>query len=551
MSQSFSAIAFLGGMAIFMYGIRLSKIGVQLLAGDRLRSLVASLTDNRVAALMIGILVTLILQSSTATTVMLVGFASTGTITLVQAMGVMLGADIGTTFVVVLLSIRHLTDYALTLLIAGVVLDIVSHRKRRQYISMVLVGFGFVFFGMQLMIQDTVPLRTNPLISEIFTTVGQNPPYAFFAAILFTAFVQNSATTLGLTIALTISGLLNFQEALPIVLGANVGTCAGSLLTSFGGGPSAKRVAVAHLLLKSAGASVAMAFLPAFGNLIASLAAHLSATQNNPATMVALTHVTFNLILTAVFLPFISQGAWLVRKIVPEPLLPEDQTFGPKYLDVKSLETPALAFANAKREILRMAEIAEEMFSQINEVFQNNDRERMAEIEEEDDKVDMLDREVKFYLAKISQESLNPEQARMQLNLVAITSDLEEVCDIINRNILELAEKKMAKGSEFSDDGRAEIEDFHTKITENFQLAISVLASGDEAICRKILRHEKHLADLEDRYREAHLLRLNKGLKETIETSSIHLDLLANFRRVNSKLTAIARAAFPGKELAA
>lgn len=548
MNASFSAIAFLGAMAIFMYGIRLSRVGVQLLAGDRLRSLIASLTDNRFAALLVGTLVTLILQSSTATTVMLVGFASSGAITLAQAMGVMLGADIGTTLVVVLLSVKHFADYALLLLIAGVVLDIVSNRKRRRYVSMVLIGFGFVFLGMQLMIQYTTPLRNQPLISQIFATLAENPPYAFFAAILFTALVQNSATTLGLTIALTFSGLLTVSGALPIVLGANVGTCAGSLLNSFGGGPAAKRVAIAHLFFKSTGAGLAMTLLSPLGELVTLITSTSPSLQANAAGQVALCHVGFNLLLAVVFLPLIRQGTWLVKKIVPEPYQAIEQAFGPKYLDQKALDTPSLAFANAKREILRMVEIAQSMFVQVIKVFQTDDRELLSHIEEEDDKVDMLDREVKFYLAKISQESLNPEQARTQLNLVAITSDLEEICDIVNRNILELAEKKISKKREFSTDGRAEIEDFHSKIVENFQLAISVVTSGDEPMCRKVMRHEKHLAELEDRYREAHLLRLNKGLKETIETSSIHLDLLSNFRRINSKLTAIARAAFPGKK---
>ena len=259
--EPFSAIAFLGALAIFMYGIRISRIGVQLLAGDRLRSLITSLTDNRFAALTTGILVTLILQSSTATTAMLVGFASSGIITVTQAMGVILGADIGTTFVVILLSIKKIADYALLMLIAGVILDIVSKRKKGRYVSMVFLGFGFVFFGMHLMVRTTSSLQEHRLLGEIFAQLGENPSYAFFAAAVLTALVQNSATTLGLTIALAFSGLLSLNEAIPIVLGANVGTCASSLLNSIGGGPMAKRVAFSHLFFKTTGALLAMTFL--------------------------------------------------------------------------------------------------------------------------------------------------------------------------------------------------------------------------------------------------------------------------------------------------
>jgi phosphate:Na+ symporter len=545
----FSALAFLGAMAIFMYGIRLSRIGVQLFAGDRLRPLISSLTDNRLSALVVGILTTLILQSSTATTVMLVGFAATGAITLAQAMGVLLGADIGTTFVVLLFSVKHIADYALLLLVVGVVLDISSRRKKTRYLSMIILGFGFVFFGMKLMVQATVPLQQSPLVSQVFEAFAATPLYAFFAAAAFTALVQNSATTIGIAIALAFSGLLGLPEALPIVIGANVGTCAGSLLNSVGHGVAARRVAVAHLLIKSAGASLAMAFLPRFVALIDWISTFVPSLGQNPAPQTALGHLTFNVLLSLLFLPFITQGAWLVRKLVPEPFRAEDKPFGPKYLDAKSLETPPLAFSNARREILRMAEIASEMFAQTLTVFEKNDRELMSYIEEQDDKVDVLDRSIKFYLAKISQETLTSDQARIQLNLVGMTSDLEEICDIINKNVLELAEKKIQKDRQFSAEGWEEIREFHAKVLENFHLALAYLAAEDEVIARKMARHERHLAVLEDKYRQAHLLRLHKGLKETIETSSIHLDLLANFRRINTKLTAIVKAALPKKEI--
>lgn len=542
MEPSFSAIAFLGALAIFMYGIRISRIGIQLLAGNRLQSLIASATDNRLSAVVIGILVTMILQSSTATTVMLVGFASSGAITLVQAMGVLLGADIGTTFVVILLSIRKISEYALLLLIVGVLIDIFSTRKRGRHISMVFLGFGFVFFGMQLLIQTTSPLKESHLLAEVFVLFSRNPAYAFVGAALFTILVQNSATTLGLAIALAFAGLLNLREALPLVLGANVGTCAGSLLASIGGRPAAKRVAFSHLIFKSTGAILAMIFLQPFGDAIRTLVSFSSHLQSSVAAQVALAHVSFNLALSLFFLPFIRQGTWLVTKLMPEPFREKEKPFGARFLDVKSLETPAIAFANAKLEILRMATIAFEMFKNMIVVFERNDQELMTFIEEEDDKVDRLDKEIRFYLAKISQESLDPEQARMQLNLVAVTSDLEEICDVINKNILELAHKKIEKVREFSQEGWEEIRDFHAKVSENFQLMISLLTSRDEILSRKITRHEKNLSNLEDRYREAHLMRLNKGLKEAIETSSIHLDLLANLHRINYKLTAIVKA---------
>lgn len=542
---TFSLLSFFGALALFMYGIRQTRLGVQLFAGDRLRSAVRSLTGSRFSALLLGIVVTLVLQSSGATTAMLAGFAGTGALTLPQAMGVILGADIGATLVIVLLSVRHIADYSLVLLIVGVLVDIFARRKRTRYAGMILLGMGLIFFGMQLMIRTTSPLRGNPLLGEIFALLAQRPLYAFFGALAFTALVQNSATTLGLTMACAFSGLLGLREAVPIVLGANVGSCTPSLAQGFSDGPAAKRVALAHLLMKSTGAAGVLLALDPFTHLLGEVCSLLPGLALGVAPQVAVAHLTFNLMLSGLFFPLISQGAWLVTKLIPEPRHPEERPFGASYLEKTSLETPALAFANAKREILRMAEIAAEMFRNVVFVFENNDRELIEQIEGQDDKLDILDREVKFYLAKISQESLSQEQGRLELSLVAMTSDLEEIGDIINKNILELALKKINKARQFSEGGWKEIKDLHSKVSENFQLAISTVAAEDESLARKMLRHERHLAELEDQYREAHLHRLHKGLKETIETSSIHLDLLSNFRRVNSKLLDIVMEALP------
>ncbi|MBI4373709.1 MAG: Na/Pi cotransporter family protein [Deltaproteobacteria bacterium] len=546
--EMFSGLAFLGAISIFIYGIRQSRSGLQLLAGNQLRSVISSLTENRFKALLTGTVTTFILQSSAAATVMLVGLAGNGTISLLQAMGVILGADIGSTFVVVLLSFRHVADYALILLVIGVLTDIFSRSKKMRYVSMLFVGFGLVFFGMQLMIHSTSPLKDSHLLREIFSLLALKPWYTFLGAILFTALVQNSATTLGLAIAMAFSGLIGLPQAIPIVLGANVGTSIPSLIASIGATRPAKQVALSHFLFKTIGALLVMGailyFQPGWLQSVSRFG------DRTPLAMqIALAHVLFNLILSFSFLPFVKQGARFIRLLIPEPLIPQDEIFRSKHLDLRALETPVLAFANAKREILRMAEISGEMYQNVLAVFETNDLDLIKYIEEQDDKVDLLDREIKFYLAKISQENLNSEQAHLQLSLLAIVSDLEEIGDIVNKNILELAEKKIHKNRHFSKEGWREVCDFHSKVAENFQIAISTITAEDETLARKVARHERRLIEIEAQYREAHLLRLHKGLKETIETSSIHLDLLSNFRRINTKLFAIVRAAVPDREM--
>ncbi len=539
--QSFSLVAFLGALAIFIYGIRQSRWGIQLLAGDRLRSVITSLTKNRLMSAFSGALVTLIFQSSNATIIMLVSFATTGMISLTQAMGVILGADIGSTVVIALLAFQQIFDIALVFLIVGVMIETFSNGKKAHYTGMVLEGFGFIFFGMKLMIQTTSLLKGNTLILEIFTALGQNPSYAFLGATLFTALVQNSATTLGLTMALSFAGIITLDDALPIVIGANVGTSAGSILASVRGNTAAKRVAFSHFFFKTTGGGLAFLFLARYKHLVLMIQDVLPQHQT---TTIALSHILFNLGLSILFLPFLRQGAWLIQKVIPESSEPEEKKFGPQYLEPKALSTPALAFAQVKREILRMAGLAADIFEKTILAFEKGDLNFVTYLEDEDDKIDMLDREIKFYLAKISQENLTADQARTQLLLLSMTSDLEEIGDIINKLILELARKRIRKGYTFSEEGLDEIITFHRRVLDNFHLAIAAISSDDETLGLKLLRHENELSNLEEEYRLSHLQRLQQGKKETFQTTSIHLDLLSNFRRINTKITALITARF-------
>ncbi len=539
----FSFLAFLGSIAIFIYGIRLTRAGVQLIAADRLRTVLGTLTENRLLALGVGALVTIILQSSNATTITLVGFVASGTLSLTQAMGVILGADLGTTLVVILLAIPEVAQYAFILLIAGVLIDLLRKGKRGRYLSMVFVGFGFIFFGMKLMVEISHPLQNDPFLQQIFVFLTERPFITLTITILFTIFVQNSAAPIGLAIALSLSGILTLETAIPVVLGANVGTCSGSLLASLGSNTAGKRVAFAHLLLKVSGTVLAFIFFQSFLYSI-EWVSQLFHKDLLVSGKIALTHLLFNLYLVILFLPLLRHAAWLIQKLVPEPRN-VDEKFKPKYLDKKSLEIPSLAFANVRREMLRMLDLDLEMFRDCLTVIERADRVLLEEIQSEDDQVDLLNREIKLYLAKLSQEDLSPEQAEMELRLMEMTGILEEIGDIINRNILELAEKKIRTGRKFSEEGWKELKDFHGRIVENFSIAAGSLATEDESLAKKLLRHNEQLVTIEKEYRQEHLKRLHKGLRETIETTAIHLDLLSNFYRINFLVAKLIRKAYP------
>jgi phosphate:Na+ symporter len=536
----FSLVWFLGAVAIFLYGIRVSRIGLQLWGGDRLRGMIASLTENRCMGLAVGAFVTLILQSSSATSNMLVSFADAGLMTLSQSMGVQLGAGIGTTLVVVLLSVRAFSEYAMIVLVIGVAIDMMSRRKKTRYISMLFIGFGFIFLGLHLMTMGAESLKDHPFFLQFMTFLSENTFYSFFLSSFITIFLS-SAGTIGLAIAFAFSGALNFEAALPFVLGANLGTCFTSVIASFSGNTAGKRVAVANLVFKAVGVAIFLPFLDQFAEGVNWLALQIPGLGASVSGRIALSHMIFNLAVSIAFLPFIRQGVWLVQKMVPTPRSELEKRFAPKYLDPKSLETPSLAFANVKREILRAADLVLEMFRECLRCYERSDPDLVVDIESNDDKVDLLDREMKLFLASLSQENLTDDQAKMSLTLLSLTGALEEIGDIIVQNVLDMAGKKVHRARTFSEEGWSEIREYHTRILETFTWAISALTSGDEDLARRVLRSVEHLNRRYEELRVNHLSRLQAGLKESFETSSIHLDTLSAFSRVGNLLAELVK----------
>jgi phosphate:Na+ symporter len=535
----FSFVWFLGAVAIFLYGIRVSRIGLQLWGGDRLRGMIASLTENRLMGLAVGAFVTLILQSSSATSNMLVSFTGAGLMSVSQALGVLLGADIeprwwwcSSPFGILGICDDHY--------LIGVIIDMAQPPKRTRYISILFIGFGFIFLGLKLMTMGAAPLKNSPVFTEMMGFLAENTLYSFFAAALVTPFLS-SAGTIGLTIAFAFSGLLNFEAALPFVLGANIGTCATSILSSFSGSTEGKQVAVGHLLFKSIGVAIFLPFIHQFAAGVNWLAANIPGMGGSVSGRIALAHVSFNLLLSILFLPFISQGVWILQKLVSPSRSDLERKFSPRYLDSASLETPALAFANVKREILRVADLVHEMFRDCIRCYERSDPDLVFDIESKDDKVDLLDREIKLFLAKLGQESLTDEQAKMSLTLLSLGGAFEEIGDIIVQNILDMAGKKIHRVREFSTEGWKEIREYHGRILETFAWTISAMTSGDVELAHRVLRSVEHLNQQHEDLRSKHLARLQSGLKESFETSSIHLDTLSAFSRVGDMLAVLVK----------
>lgn len=547
--ESFNWLLLFGGLAFFFFGLNSAKHGLRLAAGDKLRHLLAKVTNNRIMAIFFGAFITFVLQSSTATTVLLVSFADTQFITLTQAIGLTLGADIGTTFVAILLSLKSVTEYSLLLVVVGVFLDMIStKRKSMRHAGLIIMGFGIIFYGMHMMSQAALPLKDNPIAALTFEFLATHPFWNLIFAALFTALIHTSAVTIGLAIALSFAGVLTFETSIPIVLGANIGTCITAVLASFTTGVNGKRVAFAHVMIKVVAVTAVFPFMGHYAELISKIISYMKfyfpAVSESVAVKIALTHLVFNILLVIVFLPFVKVFARLVEKAIPAPL-PTEEAFAPKYLDEGALDTPSLAFAQAKREIMRIAKLSKQLSSTALMIFSKSsnfdeERERIGTL---DDKIDILEKAVRFYLAKISQKSLTEEQVHTQMALFTIAEELEAIGDIISKDMLILAEKKSKKMHLFSDEGWHELRKFHALVEGNFDLMISMLSQPHKDIAMKIERHEDYMNTVEQELRQSHLNRLHQGLSETFETSSIHLDILGNLRMINTKVTKIAKTA--------
>ncbi|MFA4974035.1 MAG: Na/Pi cotransporter family protein [bacterium] len=548
--ETFSWSVLIGGVAFFFLGLKRARKGLEVLAGDRLRAAMGHVAGNRIAALIFGAFVTIVLQSSGATSAMLVSFTETGLLNLFQASAVLLGADIGTTLVVVLLSIKEITDLALLIVALGVAVQAFGRSRKMRDAGAIVLGFGLIFYGMHLMTLAAGPLKGSEAALKVFAYLSAHPLATLIGSSILAGAVH-SAGMIGIAIALAFAGTITFEASIPIVLGANVGSCVTAVLASLGGGTAGRRVALAHTLTKIIGVAIVFPFIPHLAALTDRADLFVSGVfpeyAAGIASKIALTHILFNLGVVALFMPLLKPLVKTVETILPMPP-PKEEPFGPLYLDKSALQTPAIAFAQAKREIMRLGSIAQQLTADCLRMFSKGEdiREIMERIETEDDKIDLLEKAIRFYLAQVTTEQISEEQSKTQIALISIAAGMEEIGDIISKELASLARKKAQWRRLFSDQGWHDLRSFQTMVMENFNFMMLALAQPHEEIAMKLRRHEEHMNAVEQDLRHAHISRLHKGLKESFDTSSIHMDILTNLRRINSRITRIAELACEG-----
>lgn len=510
----------IGGLAIFLFGLYYGSKGLRRLSGDRLRQVLFALIPNRLLGVLVGIIITAIFQSSSATIGLLISLASSGLVTVGQSLGVILGADIGTTITIQLLSFR-IYEYALFAVAAGLLL--MNSSWRLKDIGQVIFGFGLVFFSMKMVLSAVEPVKYLPQVQALFRTGGMHPFYSFMLALVFTALVRSSAATIGMTVGLSFSGIIGLENAIPFILGANVGSGVTALITAWNTKSEGKRVAVAQLLFKLITTLMIIPLIPRAVVLFAR-------TSPIVARQIANAHTLINLAAAVIFLPLLGIIEKLLPVIIPKQA---DDDAGPRYLDAAALESPELALAQGIRETLRMGEMVQNMLEKSLVFFLENDKEGYRWLTSEDDRIDRLEEELMIFLSKIPPESQNPETSKRTRALFYITEELEHIADVISKNMVVYIRKKINNNLAFSAAGLEEIKVFHQQVLQNLAMALGCIATWDGKMAQQLAEKRVFGIERKRELQNRHLERLALGLKETLDTSSIHLDLISDLERIN------------------
>jgi len=535
-SWGFLIIGLLGGLALFLYGMDKMSEGMKKTAGNQMRNILAALTKNRVIALLVGAFVTMVIQSSSATTVMLVSFVQAGLMSFSQTLGVILGADIGTTVTAQLIAFK-LTDYALLMISVGFGLRMCSKSENIKNIGEVILGFGILFFGMKLMSDTMKPLRDYPDFINLLKGL-ENPMLGLLVGAAFTALIQSSSAFTGILIVLAQQNLITLEAGIPMIFGANLGTCITAALATIGTSREAKRVALAHIFFKLAGVALFFFWIPQFADLIQFLAEKF---QSGAARQIANAHTIFNVGLALLFLPCTSFFGDLILRILPDKK--EDNNLKPAtwHLDEDKITSPAIAIDLARTEISCMANLLGRMQRAIIVPFLSNEPRRdefyprlslVEGIDMREQKVNFLQEKITYYLLKVSKQELSDEQSQEVFGMISIVKDMESLGDLIHRNMIPMIPKKQNLESDFSHEGKEELLIYHEKVCNQIHLLKEALAERSPEKAQEIMASEKKYLDLESQYRIRHLERLRHERRESLETHSVHLELMDLMKQI-------------------
>jgi phosphate:Na+ symporter len=521
----------LAAIALLVWGTHIVRTGVLRVFGANLRQILRRCVGTRTGAFVAGIGVTGLLQSSTATALLTSSFVGQGLITTAAALAVMLGADVGTALMAQVLSLK-LSWLAPLLIVVGVMVFLSRRNERSGQVGRIALGLGIMILALQLIVQATAPLTQAAGVKVLFSQLSGDSLLDVLLGALFSVLCYSSLAVVLFTAALAASNVIAVPVALALVLGANLGGGLVAVLTTLNSDPISRRVPAGNLLAKAVSCALALAVLP-----FALPSIHYLGVD--PQRLVLNFHLAFNVLLAVTFLPFVNPlgrivDHWLPAKASAE--LPGQ----PRHLDPIALATPTLAIANAARESIRLADVVQEMVVGLVTVLRTNDFQLAEALRKRDDEIDRLYTAIKLYLTQVSREALEARESKRWADIIQFTINMEHAGDIVERVMIDVAEKKIQHNLSFSDAGMSEIEDLHRHLLANLKLAVAVFLNGDLKSAQHLIAQKIAFRELEMRYADNHLQRLSGNTVQSIETSSLHLDLLADFKRMNSLFCSVA-----------
>lgn len=519
-----------GAAALLLWGLRMVRTGVLRAYGAQLRQNLSHATNNRFTAFLSGLGITCLLQSSSATALLSSSFASRKLVSTAGALAVMLGADLGTSLVAQAYSFKVGWISPLLIVIGWVMFNKVEDSKVRD-LGRAIVGLGIALLGLHLITEAAEPVRDAPLLPQILQLMSDTPVFGVIVGAALTVLSTSSLAVVLLVISFMAKAMVPVDLGLALVLGANLGSAVMPILATAGEPPEARRVPLGNLIFRVVGVILAVP-------LIGLVQPYLAMLEAAPVRQALNYHVAFNLALAVIFIGVTGPIAQLTARLLPDQTGVDDPG-KPRYLSQGPVDQPTIALANAGREALRMGDLVGQMLRQSLVVFRSDDRRLIKQVSDLDTQIDRLNEAIKLYLTVVSRELMDPADQKRVVDLITFITNLEHIGDIVDKNLMDLAAKKVKYQLKFSPEGSQELDQLHERLTHNLELAMNVFMSGDIKLARQLFEEKRLFREMERSAAENHLARLRSGRIESIQTSSLHLDILRDLKRINSHLAIV------------
>lgn len=539
----FLILGLVGGISIFLYGMNILGKGMVAVAGNKMRDLISRFTKNRFSGLFAGFVLTLLVQSSTASSVLIIGFVESGLMSFAQSLSMILGAAIGTTVTAQLIAL-NITDFALLIIAIGFIMFMFSQKSKFKYIGRAILGLGFLFLGMYIISSTMAPLRDNSSFIELL--IGLENPLIGIAIGFFVTIILNSTIAfIGILITIASQGFLSIELAIPLILGTNMGNTLIAVLASLKAGREAQRVALANFLFKFSTVLIFVWWIPEFANFVKSFSSpninglneydYLAETVPH---QIANAHTIFNIGMAIIMLPLLNVYSFIIKKILPSK---EKLPFKLKYINLAAKEAPALALSLAKKETKNMGGKIQELVSLSLMPFLERNINILENWQKLENEADFLQKHINKYLVSVSNQSIDETQLNEAFQIMYVIKELEMIGDIINTNLRHQATKWLASNSNFSEQGKEELRTIHLKTMKQISRSLEVFSKVNQEKVEHIREKYYKYSDLAENLEKNHYERLFSNNEDTITSSEIHLELLGLFNSINRHATNIAK----------